>query len=110
MDYARSALPASRVPVAAFAFGQHVLETYASETNKVAAVWAALRDADLAYRPHPRSMTVADVLRHQLLSERRFFAEFLGCPEPAAATLVPDPLAVGACCDRLVARAEAAVQ
>jgi uncharacterized damage-inducible protein DinB len=28
-------------------------------------------------------------MRHQLLSERRFFAEFLGSPEPAAAEVLP---------------------
>lgn len=110
MDYAHSVVPATRVPAASFAFGQHLLDTYASEVNKVAAVWAALGDDDLAFRPHPRSMTVAEVLRHQLLSERRFFAEFLGCPEPAAATVLPDPLQVRACRDRLVARAEARLE
>ena len=46
----------------------------------MAAVWRGFTDADLGYRPHPRSSTVADILKHQLLSERRFFGEFLGSP------------------------------
>jgi uncharacterized damage-inducible protein DinB len=32
---------------------------------------------------------VGEILRHQLLSERRFFAEFLGLPEPAASGTLP---------------------
>ena len=40
-------------------------------------------DADLAYRPHARR-SLDDMLKHQLLSERRFFGEFLGSAEPAA--------------------------
>jgi uncharacterized damage-inducible protein DinB len=34
-------------------------------------------------------MTVAEIMRHQLLSERRFFADFLGAPEPASAEVLP---------------------
>jgi uncharacterized damage-inducible protein DinB len=105
MDYGHVDIPTTRVPAAAFPFGQHVLDTYASETNKVAAVWRGFTDADLEFRPHPRSMTVGEVLRHQLLSERRFFAEFLGCAEPAATDVVPALLAVETCVARLVALA-----
>ena len=68
---------------------QHLVDTYESETHKTASVWRAFTDADLDWRPHPRSSTVAEILRHQLLSERRFFAEFLACPEPPAAEVLP---------------------
>ncbi len=63
---------------------QHLLDTYASETNKVIAVWQCFEPADLDFRPHPKSSTVAEILKHQLLSERRFFGEFVGTPEPPA--------------------------
>jgi uncharacterized damage-inducible protein DinB len=89
-------------PRAALPFAQHLLDTYASETNKTVAVWRAFRDDDLAWRPHPKSMTVADVVRHELLSARRFFGEFLGAPEPAAAEVVPAPLTVEASATRLL--------
>ncbi len=68
---------------------QHVVDVYASEINKVVSVWRAFADDDLAYRPHERSMTVEAVFKHQLLSERRFFGEFLSFREPAAADLMP---------------------
>jgi uncharacterized damage-inducible protein DinB len=106
MHYADIALPDARVPRAAVPAFQHVLDTYASETNKVAAVWRGFTDADMAYQPHPRSSSVGDVLKHQLLSERRFFGEFLGLPEPAAADVVPAPLTVAAALARFCALAE----
>jgi uncharacterized damage-inducible protein DinB len=93
---ADSAVPRARIPLV-----QHALDTYASETNKVGAVWSCFADADLAYRPHPRSATVGEVLKHQLLSERRFFGEFLGAPEPPAHQIVPDPLTVERAIGRL---------
>ncbi len=106
MHYPEIAIPDDRIPRAVLPALQHVLDTYASETNKVAAVWRGFTDADLAFRPHPRSSTVGDILKHQLLSERRFFGEFLGSPEPAAADVVPAPLAVAAAIARLCALAE----
>ena len=79
---------------------QHALDTYTSETNKVGAVWSCFGDGDLDFRPHPRSSTVRDILRHQLLSERRFFGEFLGSGEPAADRVAPSPFSVDACVAR----------
>jgi uncharacterized damage-inducible protein DinB len=76
------------LPRAAPAF-QHVLDTYASETSKTASIWRAFTDADLGWRPHPRSAMVLEIMSHQLLSERRFFAEFLGSSEPPAAAVLP---------------------
>ncbi|MEW6320527.1 MAG: DinB family protein [Acidobacteriota bacterium] len=90
------------VPRAAVPILQHVVDTYASETNKTAAVWQRFDDGDLAFAPHERSSPVEAVLRHQLLSERRFFAEFLGLDEPPADQVVPAPLRIGAATDRLV--------
>jgi uncharacterized damage-inducible protein DinB len=69
---------------------QHLLDIYSSETAKTASTWRCFTDADLDYKPHPRSSSVRDILKHQILSERRFFAEFLGFPEPPAAQLLPE--------------------
>ena len=68
---------------------QHALDTYASEINKTASVFGRFAAADFAFRPHPRSSTTLEIFRHQLLSERRFFGEFLGSPEPDSARLPP---------------------
>jgi len=81
---------------------QHILDTYESEINKVESVWAAFADADLAYRPHPKSSSVLDILKHQLLSERRFFGEFLGLPEPPASEVLPAEQTVAAFRRRLL--------
>lgn len=83
---------------------QHLVDTYASETNKTASVWSELKDDQLGFRPHPKSGTVRDILAHQILSERRFFSEFLGLTEPPPATLLPpgDPPTVQEFCRRYV--------
>jgi uncharacterized damage-inducible protein DinB len=90
MTYAYTAIPDSAVPRAASPAFQHMLDTYASETNKVASVWREFSREDLSFRPHPRSSTVQDIFKHQLLSERRFFGEFLGLPEPPAAQVLSE--------------------
>lgn len=46
--------------------------------------------------------TVGEILAHQLLSERRFFGEFLGTAEPAPAEVLPQAITVDACAARLV--------
>ena len=89
MIYAYTAIPDSAVPRAVSPAFQHMLDTYASETNKVASVWREFSADELAFRPHARSGTVQDIFKHQLLSERRFFGEFLGLPEPAAEEVLP---------------------
>jgi uncharacterized damage-inducible protein DinB len=101
VHYTDGAITDSQVPQAAAPAFQHVLDTYASETNKVVSVWRGFTDADLDYRPHPRSSTVGEVLKHQLVSERRFFGEFLGSPEPPAADVLPSPLIVASAIGRL---------
>ncbi len=106
MTYAHSAIPERDIPSACEPLLQHVLDTYASETNKVASVWSAFEDADLAFRPRARSSSVGDILKHQLLSERRFFGEFLESPEPASSDVVPDPLTTRSARERLVMLAQ----
>lgn len=68
---------------------QHVLDTYVSEANKTASVWKSVPDALLDFKPHLRVNTIRTILVHQLLSERRFFAEFAGLVEPAVEELLP---------------------
>ena len=79
----------SEIPRTAVVLLQHALDTYASETNKTVSTWLEFDTADLMFAPHPRSSTVLAIFKHQILSERRFFAEFLGVPEPPAAELLP---------------------
>ncbi|GAC1445852.1 MAG: hypothetical protein NVSMB56_00130 [Pyrinomonadaceae bacterium] len=89
MFYAYVAIPDSAVPRAASSIFQHLLDTYASETNKIVSIWREFSIADMPFRPHARSGTVQEIFKHQLLSERRFFGEFLGLPEPPAAQVSP---------------------
>jgi len=102
MKYAHVAIPDHEVPVAVEPLMQHALHTYASETNKVASVWSLFSDADLAFCPHPRATTIGDILKHQLLSERRFFGEFIGSPEPPAPEVLPSSFTVRSASARLV--------
>lgn len=101
MHYASHAITEAGIPRAGNALLQHQVDTYASETNKIVAVWSLFDDAELTYRPHERSMTVEAVFKHQLLSERRFFAEFLSFPEPAANTVLPASSTVPAYATRM---------
>lgn len=109
MDYERSFVDESTVPRAAGPLYQHLIDTYASETNKTAAVWSELKDDQLEFRPHLKSGSVREILAHQILSERRFFAEFIGLAEPPPSTLLPpgDRPAVEAYCQRYVELARA---
>jgi len=100
MTYDQQAV--SDVPRSTEPMFQYLVDTYAGEIEKTASVWRGFADGDLAYRPHPRSSTVAEIMKHQILSERRFFAEFLESPEPAASELLPVEIAVSALSDRMV--------
>ena len=106
MNYEYQAIPVERIPTAAQPLFQHAIDTYASETNKVISVWRSFRDEDLDFHPHPRSSIVADVLKHQLLSERRFFAEFLGAPEPEPFGILPTERSIDAYSRRMAELAE----
>jgi hypothetical protein len=57
MTYAYTAIPDAEIPRAASPIFQHLLNTYASETNKVVSVWREFSFADMSFRPHPRSGT-----------------------------------------------------
>jgi uncharacterized damage-inducible protein DinB len=99
MRYSHTELDAA--PQAADAAFQYLLETYVSETNKVLAVWRRFKDTDFNYKPHARSSTVVEIFKHQLLSERRFFGEFLSTPEPAADRVLPEQPSADGYCRRL---------
>jgi uncharacterized damage-inducible protein DinB len=79
----------SEIPRATLPVFQHVLDIYASESNKVISVWRCFAPEEMAFRPDPRSKPVLDIWKHQLLSERRFFGEFMGVPEPPATEVLP---------------------
>lgn len=89
-------------PQAVEAVFQHLLDTYVSETEKIAAIWRQFTNADLVYRPDPKSSSVAGILTHQLLSERRFYGEFLGAPEPPATAVLPEIQTIETCTKRLI--------
>jgi uncharacterized damage-inducible protein DinB len=89
MKYDFIAIPEQDVPRASEPLFQHLLDTYASETDKVISVWRCFAPEDMDFRPHPKSSTVGEILKHQLLSERRFFGEFVGTPEPPASDVLP---------------------
>lgn len=89
MHYAHTAITDLEIPIAADRSQQHMLATYASETNKVVSVWRSFEGKDLSFKPHPKSSSVQEIMQHQLLSERRFFGEFLGTPEPDPTLVLP---------------------
>ncbi len=88
MEYVYTAIPDSEVPRTLSPLFQHLLDTYSSETNKVVSVWRQFSPTELSFRPHPKSSTVEGIMKHQIFSGRRFFAEFLGALEPAPGTLI----------------------
>jgi len=89
MRYDWTAIPDADVPVAADPLFQHVVDTYASETNKTASMWRAVPEELLDFRPHDKCNPIRAILVHQLLSERRFFAQFVGTHEPPTDQLLP---------------------
>lgn len=100
-SYPSHVIDAREIPRADNPADQHLLDTYASEINKTASVWRGFEDSTLAFRPHARSTSVGDIFKHELLSGRPFFGEFLGLPEPDAGAVLPDPLTVDASVARL---------
>jgi len=90
MNYDEKGIGDSEIPRASAPIFQHLLKTYASEANKLNSVWLEFSEDDLNYRSHPRSSTVREIIEHELLSERRFFAEFLGLPEPPPEQVLPE--------------------
>ena len=102
MQYQITSIAESQISRAPAPVYQHLIDTYASETNKTASVWRAFAAPDMNWRPHARSSSVVEIMKHQLLSERRFFAEFLGSAEPAAAEVLPAEQSAEAFTTRLV--------
>ena len=102
MQYAYVAIAEGAIPRGSNPLLQHLLDTYVSESNKVVSTWREFQDEDLGFKPHARSSTVGEIFKHQLLSERRFFAEFLGTPEAAANEVLPEVLNVASAQSRFV--------
>jgi uncharacterized damage-inducible protein DinB len=89
MHYSHEYIPANQIPRARVPILQHLIDTYASEANKLGAIWSEVRDDQLDFRLDPRSSSVRQIMVHQILSERRFFAEFIGLAEPPVESLLP---------------------
>src|SRR5262249_39345451 len=89
MHYDFTAIPDADVPQAVEPVFQHVVTTYASEANKTASVCRAVTDDLLDFKPHKKTNPIRTILVHQLLSERRFFAQFVGTQEPPVEELLP---------------------
>ena len=89
MKYDNVAIKDTDIPQASTPIFQHLLKTYASEVNKLNSIWREFAQDDLSFKPHPRSSTAGQIIEHELLSERRFFGEFLGLVEPPATDVLP---------------------
>lgn len=109
MRYSHQFIAEGDVPSARQPVFQHLIDTYASEANKIGAVWSELHDDQLEFRLHPRSSSIRQIMVHQILSERRFFAEFIGLAEPKVESLLPagDRPFVTAYVERVIALARA---
>jgi hypothetical protein len=92
MHYNFTAIPDADAPPAVELVFQHVLTTYASEANKTGSVWRAVPDGLLDFKLHEKTNPIRTILVHQLLSERRFFAQFVGTEEPPVDELRPADL------------------
>ena len=102
MKYEDIAIKDDEVPLASNRIFQHLLRTYASEVNKLNSVWHEFMEEDLSFKPHPRSSTVGQIIEHELLSERRFFGEFLTLPEVPANEVLPQNRTPRAFAERMV--------
>jgi len=89
MNYDFIAIPDADVPQAVEPVFQHVVTTYASEANKTASIWRAVPDDLLDFKPQEKRNPIRTIMVHQLLSERRFFAQFVGTQEPPVEELLP---------------------
>src|SRR5579872_3696888 len=89
MYYDFIAIPDADVPQAVEPVFQHLVTTYASEANKTVSMWRAVPDGLLDFKPHEKTNPICTILVHQLLSERRFFAQFVGTQEPPVEELLP---------------------
>ena len=83
------AIPDADTPQGVEPTFQHVLQTYASETNKTVSMWRAVPEEFLEFKPHEKTNSIRTIMVHQILSERRFFAQFVGTEEPPVEELLP---------------------
>jgi uncharacterized damage-inducible protein DinB len=102
MKYETSIIPQGEVPTASSPLFQNILDTYASETNKAFSTWMLFPVEEMDFRPHARSSSAGEIMKHQLLSERRFFSEFIGLQEPPAESILPAEASPSAFAMRLV--------
>jgi hypothetical protein len=72
------AIPDEEIPQATDPLFQHRVVAYANETNKTVSMWRAIPDDLLDFKPHEKVNTIRAILVHQILSGRRFFAQFVG--------------------------------
>src|SRR5450631_3352703 len=89
MNYEFVAIPDAEIPLAVDPIFQHVVTTYVSEANKTASMWRAVPDDLLDFKPHEKTNPIRTIMIHQLLSERRFFGQFVGTDEPPVEALLP---------------------
>jgi uncharacterized damage-inducible protein DinB len=89
MNYEFIAISDEEIPEASEPIFQHILTTYASEANKTVSMWKAVPNDLLEFKPHEKTNPIRTILVHQLLSERRFFAQFVGTNEPPVEVLLP---------------------
>ena len=89
MNYEYVAIPDAEIPRAVEPIFQHAVDTYVSEANKTVTMWRAIPDAVADFKPHEKVNSIRTILAHQLLSERRFFAQFVGTDEPPVEELLP---------------------
>ena len=95
MQYDFVAIRDSEIPVASAPEFDHLVQTYVSETNKTASMWKAIPAELIDFSPHEKTNTIRTILKHQLLSERRFFSEFVGLEEPPVEDLLPTDVDAG---------------
>jgi uncharacterized damage-inducible protein DinB len=89
MHYDHVAIPDIDVPRAVEPTFQHALQTYASEVNKTVSMWRAVPNDLLDFTPRAKLSSIRTILVHQLLSEGRFFAQFVGTEEPPVEEILP---------------------
>jgi hypothetical protein len=58
MNYRFTAIPDEDVPKATDPLFQHLVVTYASETNKTASMWRAIPDDFLDFKPQEKVNTI----------------------------------------------------
>jgi hypothetical protein len=82
MKYEFNAIADEEVPRAIDPLYQHLVTTYAGQTNKTASLGRAIPEDLLDLRPQEKLNTGPATLVHQIRSERRFLAQFISIDEP----------------------------